>query len=135
MWCGPSSEGEWKAILGLAVELGVRGNDFVVTRYDRYPRIWFSRTSYGLVYPGNFSEQMSGRIPVPEFISRMYAEARVRNAGKAVEPQVIDAAFVLKRLEALEGAFDRHLQEHRAVTSVSVSVSVSQGGAYTVSYK
>lgn len=178
MCCRPSSEREWGAVLELSELLGLRGADFVIAGYDRYPFIRLFGTSSGLVYPGDSSDQASGEVPVPEFISRMYAEAEARKApqkecnpvlrkqledlakqvaaaygeggsqlvggcvplglGKSLVedagPRVVsDVEALLRRLEALEAAFDRHLQEHRAVTSASVSVS--QGGAYTVSYK
>ena len=39
MWCMPSSEMEWKAVLELSDALGLRGVDFFGTGYDIEPRI------------------------------------------------------------------------------------------------
>ena len=67
-----------------------------------------------LIYPADLSEQTSGEVPVPEFISRMYAGAEERKApdkGGWVDGGK-EYRMLLSRLEAIEEALDAHPQKH-----------------------
>lgn len=98
-------------MLELADALGVSEQVRPIAHHDEYPFVWMQDAGVCEAFMRKGAE---GQLSVPEFISRMYAEAEARKAPeKAVEPQVIAAAFVLKRLEALEAALDKHLQKHR----------------------
>lgn len=88
MWCRPSSEREWRAILELADALGVSQTSPPRMKYEEHPCVWadVNRNAAQATDPDslclfwNLTLADKVSIPVPEFISRMYAEAEARKA-------------------------------------------------------
>lgn len=143
MWCRPSSERWWRAVLELSDALGLGGVDFVETAHKRHSYVWWDEyNGISCVRPCGHGGQLDKCLPVSEFISRMYAEAEARKApesgfgafapkpgeigflkefidkldGMAVRLSMINdkVNHIRLRLEALEEALGEHLCKHRA---------------------